>query len=748
MANINRPTPPFKRSGTTITQRTSADILNSTGDINLVTGKKLTVNSLPWLERADTNNQFIGIEATPSSLVSANSNLCIGINAGKALTTGDGNVFIGLNSGSTATQSSENVFIGILAGANAVQNATGNVFVGYMAGNLSNGGSNVLIGYKAGDSLTTGSNNVFIGYDAGGAVSDKSSCIFIGRDAGLANDGNDNLAIGAYSFAGTGTAVRTVALGKNSGNLITNGNYNTLLGYGTGASLTTGEANLFIGYNAGANETGSNKLYIENSNSATPLIYGEFDNDLLTFNADVTIPDGKVLRFGTGLDGQIYSSSDDLYISNITQDKDIVFSGNDGGVQTTIMSLDVSAGQLSGIQKAVAGVMTNATAGTDYQLPIFEKTGTVITTKVDKDNIRLTGELETNKKIHIKTDDIPVNSSSSSPASLEYGLTIGESADTGLNITTGGNDTGLRTQNIDVKQYLNIFDGDTLGLYDEFLSDTNDFSTANWEFFGDMGVDGTNAKFIFSTGYGLVRQLYTNFDSPVDFMMCEAEIVVDSNTLNDSAKVKILFGNNLFVKLKVGINKFFIRSGMAINTYPFAIEVTDVTSGELVISEMSVKKSLLCEMHLNGYLRLYDAVTYELLEGMVKSDKEWGLIGATANTDYLAPTNIKNASFAIYDNGNSGATKTIDWANGNVQKVTMTDNCNFSFSNPVAGSTYKLYLIQDAGGTNTHTWTGGGLVIKWNKNTEPVWITTGDAVNIAIIDYDGTTYRGDGWNPS
>ena len=41
---------------------------------------------------------------------------------------------------------------------------------------------------------------------------------------------------------------------------------------------------MFIGYNAGYDETGSNKLYIENSDSSNPLIYGEFDNDFVKIN--------------------------------------------------------------------------------------------------------------------------------------------------------------------------------------------------------------------------------------------------------------------------------------------------------------------------------------------------------------------------------------------------------------------------------------------------------------------------------
>ena len=106
---------------------------------------------------------------------------------------------------------------------------------------------------------------------------------------------------------------------------------------------------------------------------------------------------------------------------------------------------------------------------------------------------------------------------------------------------------------------------------------------------------------------------------------------------------------------------------------------------------------------------------------------------------------FKSTAHDIYDAGNSGATKTIDWNNGSVQKVTMTDNCTFTFSNPVAGKYYKLYLIQDAGGTNTHTWTGGGLSIVWDSGSEPVWVTTGDAVNIAMFDYYESVWRGGAW---
>ncbi|WP_425509582.1 hypothetical protein, partial [Xanthovirga aplysinae] len=47
---------------------------------------------------------------------------------------------------------------------------------------------------------------------------------------------------------------------------------------------STGSSNVFIGYAAGWFETGSNKLYIANDATSTPLIYGDFANKTLTFN--------------------------------------------------------------------------------------------------------------------------------------------------------------------------------------------------------------------------------------------------------------------------------------------------------------------------------------------------------------------------------------------------------------------------------------------------------------------------------
>ena len=57
--------------------------------------------------------------------------------------------------------------------------------------------------------------------------------------------------------------------------------------------------NLFLGPNAGTQETGTNKLYIANSNTISPLIYGEFNNQLLKFYASTYIGTGYSLNFTT-----------------------------------------------------------------------------------------------------------------------------------------------------------------------------------------------------------------------------------------------------------------------------------------------------------------------------------------------------------------------------------------------------------------------------------------------------------------
>jgi len=58
------------------------------------------------------------------------------------------------------------------------------------------------------------------------------------------------------------------------------------------------------------------------------------------------IVDGAALTLGAGSDITFTMASDNLTIANTTSNKDIIFTVNDGGVTTTLMTLDGSAGKL------------------------------------------------------------------------------------------------------------------------------------------------------------------------------------------------------------------------------------------------------------------------------------------------------------------------------------------------------------------------------------------------------------------
>lgn len=72
--------------------------------------------------------------------------------------------------------------------------------------------------------------------------------------------------------------------------------------------------------------------------------------------SDIGINDGEWLEFGTGNDGRIGATADDLYIDNVTTDKDIVFRGSPSGVLTEIFRVDSSANAVVLNSKKLTGL--------------------------------------------------------------------------------------------------------------------------------------------------------------------------------------------------------------------------------------------------------------------------------------------------------------------------------------------------------------------------------------------------------
>jgi hypothetical protein len=93
---------------------------------------------------------------------------------------------------------------------------------------------------------------------------------------------------------------------------------------------------------------------------------------------------------------------------------------------------------------------------------------------------------------------------------------------------------------------------------------------------------------------------------------------------------------------------------------------------------------------------------------------------------------------ALEANGASGSAKTIDWSNGNSQKVAMTDNCTFTFTNPLVGLLSLFINNNDALGPHTPTWPA---TVLWANNTPPTF-TVGRTC-VCTFRYEGTNYYAD-----
>jgi len=213
------------------------------------------------------------------------------------------------------------------------------------------GDENLLGGELAGDSLTTGAHCVYLGYGSGETTEDDDSNVGVGAYTLNAADGAaGNVAVGAYAMETATTASYCVAIGLGSLDLLEDGDLNTAVGSETLEYLVDGEENAVFGYlsgqgctgsesentyigsrtgvnsigasgcvslgfSAGGNNTTSNRLYIANSNTTTPLIYGEFDTPYAEIHGDLGIHTAYGLKHDDGVtDGYVLRANGTRYI--------------------------------------------------------------------------------------------------------------------------------------------------------------------------------------------------------------------------------------------------------------------------------------------------------------------------------------------------------------------------------------------------------------------------------------------------
>jgi hypothetical protein len=248
--------------------------LDVVGDVNVNSVYKIDGDTV--LSTKGSGNTFVGAGAG-SANTTGNVNTFVGLNAGYRNTEGYRNTFVGRTAGFANTTGNANTFLGWKAGTSHTRNDD-NTFVGAGAGFSDTAGyNNTFLGSSAGYSNDTGHYNMFTGTQAGYSNTVGSYNTFTGAHAGHSNTtGFSNTFLGWAAGYSNTTAHHNTFLGMFAGYMNTTGENNTFLGYNAGSYNTTGDSNVFIGYEAGFYETGSNKLFIANSNTTTPLIYGDF----------------------------------------------------------------------------------------------------------------------------------------------------------------------------------------------------------------------------------------------------------------------------------------------------------------------------------------------------------------------------------------------------------------------------------------------------------------------------------------
>ncbi len=202
----------------------------------------------------------------------------------------NGTEYLVLDAGHIYTKNNGfSVFIGENAGAadDLVDNY--NVAVGYSAMDVNtSGGANVAIGKDAMGANTTGSLNVAIGRTSLFKNVTGSINSAFGADALYNNTGNYNTGLGYATLFNNTSGASNVAAGANALSGNTTGSNNTALGTAAGHDAT-GSNNVFLGNETGYNETGSNKLYIDNSNTSSPLIWGDFSSNYVNINGNLGV---------------------------------------------------------------------------------------------------------------------------------------------------------------------------------------------------------------------------------------------------------------------------------------------------------------------------------------------------------------------------------------------------------------------------------------------------------------------------
>ena len=210
-----------------------------TGASNIILGDNAASNYVG----AESNNIILG----PAGLATESGSIRIGINGTHISTTIEG--IHGILPGGSGLQMVTIDSTGLMGSQTTAVEDADNTLVGFDAGeSITSGIKNTLIGVRAGEGVTTSSELVLIG-DRAGEILDQGRHVLIGSGAGEMSTiamGSVGVGFAVLQNVTSGTGNNT-AIGFQSQQLSTSGGGNTSLGSGTLGKLTTGVSNTGIG---------------------------------------------------------------------------------------------------------------------------------------------------------------------------------------------------------------------------------------------------------------------------------------------------------------------------------------------------------------------------------------------------------------------------------------------------------------------------------------------------------------------
>jgi hypothetical protein len=317
-------------------QNTDWTLLDSTGGAALIDDGVLVGDLRTDRWSANDDNTFLGVDVTGGvGVVTGDMNTAYGTQTMYGLTSGDANTAVGWRSQRGLTEGDFNTAIGDQT-LTALTTGHGNTAMGASTlASVTTTGYNTGVGADVLWNATSGY-NTGVGAFAGAAVVDGGYNTYIGYDAGNDNVSGDN----------------NVAIGAQAGH------------------TNTGSGNVFLGYKAGEDSAAvSNTLYIDNSDDATPLIYGDFATDMVTINEDLTVADDAEIVGTLNLSGDAIIKTDKTSARDLT-----IATGATKTIKlTNIAKLTLRPDVIEKDTKKVLGIPTQITRGCNvgYSFPIF-----------------------------------------------------------------------------------------------------------------------------------------------------------------------------------------------------------------------------------------------------------------------------------------------------------------------------------------------------------------------------------------